>query len=60
MANMLNLTEALCRCIEAQAGDAELESAFDDRADSLVEALVKVIINNFGRPHTAPSWSGKA
>ena len=42
--NMLNVTEALRLCIEAQAGDAEQESAFDDRADSLVEALVKVII----------------
>lgn len=49
--NMLNVTEALCLCIEAQAGDVELESAFDDRADSLVEALVKVITHNAGQHH---------
>lgn len=48
---MLNVTEALCLCIEAQAGDVELESAFDDRADSLVEALVKVITHNAGQHH---------
>lgn len=48
---MLNLTEALCLCIEAQACDAEPESAFDDRADTLVEALVRVITSNVGQPH---------
>lgn len=49
--NMLNVTEALRLCIEAQAGDVEQETAFDDRADSLVEALVKVITNNAGQQH---------